>query len=152
LARRERAITVGDRAFHFLIAGYVYAQGKMAFDPNLSIADAKFHSNTGLLAYVRSFDFAGQSAKFDVIVPGSSFDAQGLVNGQPREREMAGLGDPRLRFSFNLFGAPRAVRKRLRELSAGSYRWREFSGFRAPWAIRQQQAAQPRQQSLVVEA
>ena len=62
---------------NFLIAGYVYAQGKMAFDPNLSIADAKFHSNTGVLAYVRSFDFAGQSAKFDVIVPGSSFDAQG---------------------------------------------------------------------------
>jgi hypothetical protein len=45
---------------NFLIAGYVYAQGKMAFDPNLSIADAKFHSNTGLLAYVRSFDFAGR--------------------------------------------------------------------------------------------
>lgn len=91
---------------NFLIAGYVYAQGKMAFDPNLSIADAKFHSNTGLLAYVRSFDFAGQSAKFDVIVPGSSFDAQGLVNGLPREREMVGLSDPRFRFSFNLFGAP----------------------------------------------
>jgi hypothetical protein len=57
---------------NFLIAGYVYAQGKLAFDPNLSIADAKFHSNTGLLAYVRSFDFGGQSAKFDVIVPGAS--------------------------------------------------------------------------------
>jgi hypothetical protein len=68
-------------------------------DPNLSIADTKFHSSTGLLAYVRSFDFAGQSAKFDVIVPGSSFDAQGLVKGRPREREMAGLGDPRFRFS-----------------------------------------------------
>jgi len=37
---------------NFLIAGYVYAQGKQAFDPNLSIADAKFHSSTGLLAYV----------------------------------------------------------------------------------------------------
>jgi hypothetical protein len=79
---------------NFLIAGYVYAQGKLAFDPNLSIADANFHSNTGVLAYVRSFDFAGQSAKFDVIVPGASFDAQGFVNGLPRERQMAGLGDP----------------------------------------------------------
>ena len=91
---------------NFLIAGYVYAEGKMAFDPNLSIADAKFHSNTGLLAYVRSFDFAGQSAKFDVIVPTSSFDAQGLVSGQARERQMSGLGDPRFRVSVNLFGAP----------------------------------------------
>ena len=29
-----------------------------------------------------------------------------LVGGQPREREMSGLGDPRFRFSINLFGAP----------------------------------------------
>ena len=91
---------------NFLIAGYVYAEGKMAFDPDLAIADAKFHSNTGVLAYVRSFDLGGQSAKFDVIVPASSFAAQGLVNGQPREREMSGLGDPRFRVSVNLFGAP----------------------------------------------
>ena len=91
---------------NFLIAGYVYAEGKMAFDPNLSIADAKFHSSTGLLAYVRSFDFAGQSAKFDVIVPTSSFAAQGFVSGQARERQMSGLGDPRFRVSVNLFGAP----------------------------------------------
>ena len=41
---------------NFLIAGYVYAEGKMAFDPDLAIADAKFHSNTDVLAYVRSFD------------------------------------------------------------------------------------------------
>jgi hypothetical protein len=91
---------------NFLIAGYLYSDGKLAFDPNLSIADAKFHANTGLLAYVRSFDFAGQSAKFDVIVPASSFAAQGFVNGLPREREMSGLGDPRFRVSVNLIGAP----------------------------------------------
>ena len=67
---------------NFLIAGDVYSEGKLAFDPNLSIADAKFHSNTGLLAYVRSFDFAGQSAKFDVIVPASSVRRPGLC-GRP---------------------------------------------------------------------
>jgi hypothetical protein len=91
---------------NFLIAGYFYSEGKMAFDPTLSIADAAFHSNTGLLAYVRSFAFAGQSAKFDVIVPTSSFGALGFVNGQAREREISGLGDPRFRVSVNLFGAP----------------------------------------------
>ena len=91
---------------NFLIAGYVYAQGKMAFDPDLAIADAKFSTNTGVLAYIRSFDLWGQSAKFDVIVPASSFAAHGLVDGQPREREMTGLGDPRFRVSVNLLGAP----------------------------------------------
>jgi hypothetical protein len=91
---------------NFLIAGAFYSHGKLAFDPDLSVADANFHSKTGLLAYVRSFDFAGQSAKFDVIMPASSFVAWGFVDGQPREREMTGLGDPRFRVSVNLIGAP----------------------------------------------
>ena len=91
---------------NFLIAGALYSQGKLAFDPDLSVADANFHSNTGLLAYARSFDFAGRSAKFDVIVPASSFAARGLVDDQPQAREMAGLGDPRFRVSVNLIGAP----------------------------------------------
>jgi hypothetical protein len=91
---------------NFLIAGYVYAQGKMAFDPELGIADADFHQNTGAVAYVRSFDFFGQSAKFDVIAPYASFAANALLKGQPQEREMSGFGDPRFRVSVNLFGAP----------------------------------------------
>jgi hypothetical protein len=91
---------------NFLIAGHVYAQGKMAFDPDLSIADATFRSNTELLAYVRSFDLAGQSAKFDMIVPSTSFRAEAFVDGQPHERAMSGPGDPRFRLSVNLFGAP----------------------------------------------
>jgi hypothetical protein len=101
-----RAYSNTPVGLNFLIAGYVYAQGKIAFDPSTAIADTKFHSNTEVLAYVRSFDVGGQSAKFDVIVPASSFSAQGIVNGQPREREMSGLGDPRFRVSFNLLGAP----------------------------------------------
>jgi hypothetical protein len=91
---------------NFLIAGYGYSEGKIAFDPDLAIANAGFNSNTAALAYVRSFDLGGQSAKFDVIVPASSFSAQALVNGQPAERQMSGLGDPRFRLSVNLFGAP----------------------------------------------
>jgi hypothetical protein len=91
---------------NFLIAGYGYSEGRIAFDPDLAIANAGFNSNAGALAYVRSFDFGGQSAKFDVIVPASSFSARALVDGQPAERQMLGLGDPRFRLSVNLFGAP----------------------------------------------
>jgi outer membrane putative beta-barrel porin/alpha-amylase len=91
---------------NFLIAGYLYSQGRIAFDPELSIADAQFHTHTEALAYVRSFDVGGQSAKFDVILPYSSFSAHALVDGEPRSRIMSGFGDPRFRFSINLFGAP----------------------------------------------
>ena len=91
---------------NFLLAGYVYSQGKMAFDPSLPVTDAQFHTHTEVLAYVRSLDVLGKSAKFDVLLPYSSFSANALVGGQTREREMSGLGDPRFRFSINLFGAP----------------------------------------------
>ena len=36
---------------NFLIAGYGYTEGTVAFDPSLPIADAKFHTNT---AHLRS--------------------------------------------------------------------------------------------------
>jgi hypothetical protein len=101
-----RAFSNTPIGLNFLIEGYLYADGKMAFNPDLAIADANFNSNTALLAYVRSFELGGQSAKFDVIVPTSSFSAQGIVNGQPAERQMSGFGDPRFRVSVNLFGAP----------------------------------------------
>ncbi len=91
---------------NFLVAGYVYAQGKLAFDPSLSVTDAQYHTNAGVLAYVRSLDAWGKSAKFDVVLPYGSFSAHGLQNGQPREREMSGFGDPLFRFSMNFYGAP----------------------------------------------
>jgi len=101
-----RSYTNTPVGLNFLIAGYLYSEGKIAFDPTSSIADAHFRSHTAVLGYVRSFDVGGQSAKFDVILPYSSFSARGLVDGQPRQREMSGFGDPRFRFSVNLFGAP----------------------------------------------
>ena len=91
---------------NFLIAGYAYSRGIMAFDPSLSITNAQFRTHTGALAYVRSLDVGGKSAKFNVILPYSSFSAHGLVGGQPRAREMSGFEDPRFRFSINLYGAP----------------------------------------------
>ena len=101
-----RSYTNTPVGLNFLIAGYIYSQGKIAFDPTLAIADAQFDTHTEALAYVRSLDVLGKSAKFDVILPYSSFSAHGLVDDQPRTREMSGFGDPRFRFSINLFGAP----------------------------------------------
>jgi hypothetical protein len=92
-AAEPRSYSNTPIGLNFLIAGYAYSEGKIAFDPDLAIANATFNSNTGALAYVRSFDLGGQSAKFDVIVPASSFSAQALVNGQPAERQMRSKKD-----------------------------------------------------------
>ena len=101
-----RSYTNTPVGMNFLLAAYAYSDGKIAFDPSLPIVDAKFRSNTEALAYVRSLDVLGNSAKIDVIVPYSSFSADATVKGQLREREMSGLGDPRFRFSMNFIGAP----------------------------------------------
>jgi hypothetical protein len=101
-----RLFTNTPVGLNFLVAGYVYSQGKMAFDPTLPVSDAQFHTHTEVLAYVRALDVGGKSAKFEVALPYSSFSAHALVDGQTREREMSGLNDPRFRFSINLFGAP----------------------------------------------
>ena len=47
-----RSYTNTPVGLNFLIAGYVYSQGKIAFDPQTSIADAQFHTDTEALAYV----------------------------------------------------------------------------------------------------
>jgi hypothetical protein len=91
---------------NFLIASYGYADGTMAFDPALPVANATFHTNTELLAYARSLGVRGNSAKFDVELPYTSFAASALVAGQPRQRDVSGFNDPVFRFSMNFYGAP----------------------------------------------
>jgi hypothetical protein len=92
---------------NFLIAGYVYAQGKLAFDPNLSIRlmPNSIPAPGCWLTFDRSISPGSRPSSMSSC-RGRHSTPRGLVNGQPREREMAGLGDPRFRFSFNLFGAP----------------------------------------------
>ena len=64
-----RAYANAPVGLNFLLAGYTYTQGRMAFNPSLANADAQFHADTEEAAYPRSLDFFGKSAKFDVIVP-----------------------------------------------------------------------------------
>ena len=44
---------------NFLIAGFAHSEGKLAFDPSLSIADAKSRAETAAVAYVRTLIFGG---------------------------------------------------------------------------------------------
>lgn len=101
-----RAYSNTPVGLNFLIAGYGYAEGKLAFDPTLPIADAQFYTNTEFLAYAHSLDAWGKSAKFDVVLPYASFSGHAMLSGQPRQREISGIGDPAFRFSINFYGAP----------------------------------------------
>ncbi len=91
---------------NFLLAGYAYAEGGVGIDPTIPLKDAKVQTHTAVLAYVRSLDVWGKSGKFDVVLPYAWVSGSATFEGQPQQRDVSGFGDPRFRFSVNLYGAP----------------------------------------------
>jgi hypothetical protein len=63
-------------------------------------------AHVGFLAYARSLNVFGKSAKCEVVVPFGSLFAQGVISGRPVERFVTGFSDPAFRFSMNFIGAP----------------------------------------------
>ena len=91
---------------NFLILGYGYTQGDVSFDASVPIEDAKLTAHSGFLAYARALDVWGRAGKLDVVIPYAGVSGTALVAGQPREREVSGFADPRVRFSMLLYGGP----------------------------------------------
>lgn len=91
---------------NFLLAGYGHAEGGVATDPSIPLENANLRTHSTVFAYARSFEVGGQSGKFDLIVPYGWVSGTAEFADQPREREVSGFGDPKLRFSLNLYGAP----------------------------------------------
>jgi len=110
-----RAYSNAPVGLNFLIFGYGYAQGGVVVDPSIPLTNADIRVHTGVFAYARSLGLWGRSAKFDVVAPFASLSGTADVNGEPRERDVSGFGDVRLRFSLNLRGAPALS---LREMAA----------------------------------
>lgn len=86
---------------NFLIAGYTYSRGGVASDPSVPLKDAAVQVHGGALAYARAFGVLGQSAKVDMVLPFARISGSATFAGEPRERDVSGLGDPRVRFSLN---------------------------------------------------
>ena len=101
-----RAYANAPVGMNFLLVGYQNSKGALLFDPAVPITDANADIDMGLLAYVRTLDVAGKSAKAGVILPYASLYADGYLNGNFRTRETDGIADPAFYFSMNFYGAP----------------------------------------------
>lgn len=101
-----RAYSNTPVGLNFVIAAYAYSEGGVAFDPAVPLTDAEITVHTAVFAYARSLDVAGMSGKFDIVLPYAGLEGSALYAGEPRERDVSGLGDPRLRFAVNFYGAP----------------------------------------------
>ena len=93
-----RAYSNAPVGMNFLLVGYQASKGGLLFDPAVPITDAKAEVDIGLLAYVRTLDVAGNSAKAGVILPYANLHADGFLNGDFRTRDTKGIADPAFYF------------------------------------------------------
>ena len=91
---------------NFLIAGYAYTEGGLAFDSSLPVENPQLETSSAVLAYARALDLWGTSGKIDATVPFTWLSGTAELAGQSMEREVDGLADARFRLSVNLYGAP----------------------------------------------
>ncbi len=91
---------------NFLVSGYSYTEGGLAFDSALPVSDPHLESNSGVLGFARSLELWGYSGKIDAAVPYTWLSGSADYLGEPVQRNVNGFGDPLIRLSVNLYGAP----------------------------------------------
>ncbi|HEX9301133.1 MAG TPA: transporter [Casimicrobiaceae bacterium] len=101
-----RAYSNAPIGVNFLIAGYAYTRGGVAFGPSLPITNPKLNTSSAVIAYARVLDLWGMSAKFDATVPYTWLSGTADYKGQPESRTVDGFANSAFRLSVNLYGAP----------------------------------------------
>ena len=91
---------------NFFALGYGYTEGDVLPDASVPLEDAEAEIHTAVIAYVRTLNLWGRSAKIQTVFPYVWLSASGKLAGQAKEREVSGFADPRLRLSVNLYGGP----------------------------------------------
>jgi hypothetical protein len=91
---------------NFLVASYGYSTGNILVDNTLPIDNLNANINSVILGYAKSFSLFNKLAKVDVIAPYSFASYTGSVSSIDTSRIDNGFGDPMVRISIVLIGAP----------------------------------------------
>ena len=86
--------------------GYVYTEADIFFSPVLQITDGTSRVNSLGFTGIHTFDLAGKSARFSLLLPYVSGRWEGDIDGESQVVHRRGRGDPRLRLSMDFYGAP----------------------------------------------
>jgi hypothetical protein len=86
--------------------GYLYTEANIFFNPVLKITEGTSRINGLGFSAIHTFDLKGKSARFSLLLPYVSGRWEGDVDGEFQIIHRQGVGDPRLRLSVNLYGAP----------------------------------------------
>jgi hypothetical protein len=87
-------------------AGYGYTEANVYFSPFWKITDGTSRINSLGVSAIHTFNLAGKSARVSLALPYLSGRWEGNVDEEYQVIHRRGAGDPRLRLSVNLYGAP----------------------------------------------
>ena len=91
---------------NFIAVGAGYSDGNLLLDPGLPIEGVEGEQTFGFIRYTRTMALLQKSAKLKILLPYTSGDWAGTVDGIPASRSADGFGDIRLTLEWNLYGAP----------------------------------------------
>jgi len=106
-----RAYSNAPIGVNFLIAGYAYTRGGVAFGPALPITNPNLNTSSAVVAYATVLDLWGMSAKFDATVPYTWLSGTADYKGETVPRNVSGFANSAFRLSVNLYGAPALTAK-----------------------------------------
>ncbi len=89
-----------------LVLAYQKSTGDIVTDPSLPLTGVDSDIDYLQLSYQRTFSLAGRTSTMQLSVPYSQGRTEGLVDGEFLSRDTSGMGDARLRLSYNISGAP----------------------------------------------
>jgi hypothetical protein len=101
---------------NLLTLGYAFSSGSVLFDKTVPIDNATGEIHSFNVAYSRSIAVFGMAGRADAAVPFVTGDWEGEVEKSMQSTSRTGIGDPVLRYSLFIFGAPALTRE-------------EFAGF-----------------------
>jgi hypothetical protein len=101
-----RAYANAPVGLNFLIAGYSYSSGEVAFDPSVPLENGHARVSAVPLAWVHSLDVFGNAGNIGVVLPFANLSGSATLNGVEQQRDITGMADPAVRFAVNFYGAP----------------------------------------------
>ena len=113
-----RAYWPAPKGTKILVGGYSYISGDVLPDRSLPVDGVDSKINVGILAYIQSVGLWGRSSNLIVELPYVNGNTKGLLDGQPVQRDFAGVGDLSGTLTLNLLGAPSMTREDFQALRA----------------------------------
>jgi len=101
-----RAYSPSPVGVNFLIAAGAHSEGGVLTDPSLPVSNIDAKIDALVAGYGRTFSFFGRSANAALALPYVHAEAAGDIGESRRSVTREGIGDAKLRFAFNLVGAP----------------------------------------------